>query len=145
MNFLKTLLFEQKTTLSSNEINEINNNKRLNLEKYSIKYCQYKYQNSGMLPLLCVDEYLRQLKIEGIERNEPYYNSTFPNINDKILNLTDYEKIINELEQKYTTSAFYLNKDIKIEKKITPLFFNHNEKDYNLSEYEFVVTLSDKN
>lgn len=138
MNYIKHLLFGEKINLD----NTLNKDKML--EKYSIEYCQYKYTNSGMSHPIYGgggDMYLNQFKIEAVERSEPHYKSTFPDFNEKILNIVDYEKYIKELEQKYTSSAFDSNKVIKITKKITPFFFNHNNKNYNLSNYEFIITI----
>lgn len=112
------------------------------LFKYSLSYCQYKYQNSGIIPLVFPYEYLKMMKITGIKNNEPHLLSTFPDFNEKISNPEHYEQIIHDLEKTYTTDAIKNNHIIKITKTITPDIVNYKNNEYDLSKYEFNVTIT---
>jgi hypothetical protein len=136
MNYLSELFFGKKTEDWEN-IPEPKN-----LEKYCLSYCPYKYINSGMAhPLYSSDQALGW-KIEGIKNNETYYSSTFPDFNEKIFDTEHYEQVINNLEQKYTEKAFNNKQNIEIIKRIKPHFFNYEDKEYDFSRYEFIVTIT---
>jgi hypothetical protein len=136
MNYLSELIFGKKIE----EWENICEPKII--EKYSLSYCPYKYINSGMAhPLYSSDQALGW-KIEGIRNNETYYCSTFPDFNEKIFDTDHYEQVIYNLENIYTTKAIINNNDIEITKRIKPHFFNYEDKQYDLSRYEFVITIT---
>jgi len=136
MNYLSELIFGKKTEPAEWE----NIPEPKVVEKYCLYYRPYSY--SGMAPIACVDEHIREYKIQGINNNQPHYSSTFPDFNEKIFDTEHYEQVIYNLEQKYTNKAINNNNNIEIIKRITPETFNYNDKDYDFSRYEFVVCVT---
>ena len=144
MNYLKDLIFGSPVNTSVNTPEPWENIPEPKvIEKYSLSYRPYSY--GGMAPIACVDEWIREYKIQGIINNHTYYSSTFPDFNEKIFDTEHYEMVIYNLEQKYTDKAINNNNNIEIIKRIKPETFNYNDKDYDFSRYEFVVTITEKN
>src|SRR3989344_2824325 len=141
MNFLKSLLFgNTNNTVNNTNINNTSvkdQNYSKILEKYSLSYCPYRYQNSGMINDVTWREDQYRWKVTGIERNETDWSSTFPDFNEKVFDTEHYEQIIGDLERTYTAKAFEKKQNIEITKRIRPVIFNYNEKDYDLSYYDF--------
>ncbi len=125
MNFLSELIFGKKET-----------NHLTNTTTYNVFYCPYYHIMSGMGGIDTT-----QSKIDGIEKNEPFCSSTFPDFNEKIINKDHYDQVINDLEKHYTKQAFDNKQIIKITKQINPKTFNYKDKEYDLSLYHFVVDI----
>lgn len=139
MNYLSELIFGKKQEPAEWE----NMYESKIVVKYCLHYCPYRYQNSGMDNGINPENQVRQWKIDGINNNETYYSSTFPDFNEKIFDTEHYEQVIYNLEQKYTDKAINNNNNIEIIKRIKPETFNYNDKDYDFSIYQFVVCITE--
>lgn len=144
MNYLSELIFGKKTEPAKWE----NIYESKIVAKYCLHYCPYRYQNSGMVDINPENQ-VRQWKIDGINNNETYYSSTFPDFNEKIFDTEHYEQVIYNLEKKYTNlvktnKAINNNNNIEIIKRINPETFNYNDKDYDFSRYEFIVNITEQ-
>lgn len=141
MNYLSELIFGKNTEPWENipEAKVIG--------KYCLYYSPYKFENMNEI------NQNQECLIKGIINNETFYSSTFPDFNEKIFDTEHYEKVIYDLEQKYTNFAKTnfaktnnpINNNIEIIKRIYPETFKYNNKDYDLSRYEFVIILTEKN
>lgn len=144
MNYLKSFIFGDINTEHPVKKEWEHTNEPKNLEKYSLSYCPYGFQGSYMASInwWYEEQYLRD--VASIEKKETGCYSTFPDFNEKVFDTEHYEQTINNLEKTYTTKAFENKQNIEITKKITPKIFNHKEKDYDMSHYEFIVTMTEK-
>ena len=141
MNYLSELIFGKKVELPEKPEPWENIPEPKVIEKHCLYYRPYTY--SGMAPVVWVDEWIREYKIQGIKNNETFYSSTFPDFNEKIFDTEHYEQVIYNLEKKYTDKAINNNNNIEIIKRIKPQTFNYNDKDYDFSRYEFVVNITE--
>ncbi len=139
MNYLK--LFHCQSVTNPN-----NHNSAPNITNYFAKFCQYKYQRTGMLHPLYANDQVRGWYIDGIKNNALDYTTTFPEFNEKIADATQFNQAVLDLEQKYTTDAINNKKTIKIIKTVTPNIFSYNGKEYDFTDYKFEVIINnDKN
>jgi hypothetical protein len=138
MNYLSELIFGKKTEEWEHTCEpDI-------IAKYCIHYCPYRYKNScNHHPNLnSWGEEANQWRIEGINNNETDYSSTFPDFTEKIFDTEHYEQVICNLEKQYTNKAISDGNNIEITKRVKPYTFNYNDKDYDFSWYEFIITIT---
>lgn len=113
--------------------------------EYSLTFCQHKHR-AGILPLFCRDEYMQEHYINAIKNNNIEYDSTFPNFNESITNITQYNQFVSILEKKYIDEAIKNKNTIKIIKTCNPNTFQYEGKDYDFTNYNFKVIINnDKN
>ena len=113
-----------------------------NVTEYSLSFCQFKYQRTGLLHPLYANYQIREWFIDGIKNNVPDYNTTFPVCNEKISNVSDYNNLISLLEKKYTEEAIKNKNTIKIIKTVSPYTFTYNGKDYDFTDHYFKIIIN---
>jgi chorismate mutase len=111
------------------------------LFKYYLYYSPYSL--NWKQPIINGEQQWNNYMYEkAIQENKTYSMSSFPDVDRTIYDTEDYETIVNKLSELYTKKALDNKNVIEITRRITPASYMFEDKEYDFSIYEFIITIN---